>query len=314
MKIMSKDDCYKGRDTRRLRNPKFLSSPFFAYDVFKRGEVAYSRIEDYVDEEKSIYGYGADFPLDIVNGVPFLFNVRGRGYHTQGDLLYFKKGMEYEAYEIISDAKSLKLYGWRTYYDGYVKMNVLMGKKDIPIEYHENRGIYRGKDDPMIIRCIYTIWRNVMLILLKEDFDTDDFFNLQMNYIFLWSSIDRYLVLKYGKKDQQENLKLLADEESFKNAVLKYADIHNKKPKVFSNEDYRNFILDKDKPLCCIRYYYTIRCNVVHTGKSSYDDYKLLKYATFELLLIYMQVLRDSFRDGELFRDIFYEIKMMDMF
>ena len=53
---------------------------------------------------------------------------------------------------------------------------------------------------------------------------------------------------------------------------------------------------------------------MVHTGKSSYDDYKLLKYATFELLLIYMQVLRDSFRDGELFRDIFYEIKMMDMF
>ena len=117
--------------------------------------------------------------------------------------------------------------------------------------------------------------------------------------------------MKYGKRFQQDNIDCLANEEAFKKAVSEFSDINDKKPSVFSNEDFRSFQLDKSKPLCCIRYYYTIRCNVVHTGKSNFDDYKLLKRSLFELLLIYIYVLRCALCDDRLFKDQFEEMKYM---
>lgn len=306
-------DCDKRRDTRRLYVPKKkLNLPFFAYDVFKPGEIAYSRIKDYVDEDRSILKYSVEHPLDIINGVPFLFKSHNYYYHTYGSLLYFKNEDAAKAYEIISQSKSFKLYGWTTINDGHARMNVLVGKNEIiNVQYHENRGVYDSKDDPMLVRILYSLCDNIIPILIKKQVSPDNFFNLQMNYMMLWSSIDRYLVLKYGKQNQQDNLKCFANEKSFKDAVLLFSDKNNKNPEVLSNEDYRSFKLDKEKPLCCIRYYYTIRCNVVHTGKSQYDDYELLKYATLELLQIYMHVLRDSFRDNALFGDIFEEIEYL---
>ena len=305
------DDCDEKRDTRRLYVPKDkLNLPFFAYDVFKPGEVAFSRIKKFIDEDKSIKDYCVEYPLDIVNGVPFLFKNHRNYYLTQGCLFYFKNNVDaIKAYEIISQAKSYKLYGWTTIDDGHLRMNVLVGRNNIiKVPYHENRGIYYGKEDPMLVRALYTIWNNILPILSNRYPSSDDFFNIQMNYTMLWSSIDRFLVLKFGKRNQQENLKCLVNEKSFKDAVSLFSDKNDKMPTVFSNEDYRTFQLNKEKPLCCIRYYYTIRCNVVHTGKSRYSDYQLLRYAVLELLQIYIYVLRDSFEDYDLFRDIFEEI------
>ena len=305
--MADEDDCYKKRNTNRLKIPNDISLKFFAYDVFKEGQIAYSRISDYV--EKS-YDIRVDYSLNNVNGVPFLVRKFNRYYSTYGTLIEFKKKDAYDAYKIISDAKSKKLYGWRTIKYGEERINVLFGRDDIiDFEYAENAYRYDGRKDPMIVDVLLTIADNVLPIISKYSHDNNDFFNLQMNYAMLWSSIDRYLVLKYGKKNQQENLKFLADEESFKQAVLKYADINNKVPSVFSNEDFRSFDLNKQKPLCCIRYYYTIRCNVVHTGKSSYEDYDLLKYSMIELLIIYMYVLKESFNEKNLFKGYFEELE-----
>ena len=308
---MSNDDCDKRRDTRRLYVPKNkLNLPFFAYDVFKPGEIAYSRIEDLIDKNKSIRYYNVEYPLTIINGVPFLFKKHDQYYHTSGSLFYFKNyNAAAKAYEIISEAKSFKLYGWTTIKKDSIRMNVLMGKNDIiKVEYHENRGVYSGKEDLMLVRVLPAIWDNIYPLLKIKHFSPDAFFNLQMNYTMLWSSIDRFLDFRYGKRDQQHNLKCLANEKSFEDAVLLFSDKNNKLPKVLSNEDYRSFELNKEKPLCCIRYYYTIRCNVVHTGKSQAKDYDLLRHAILELLQIYMHVLMESFRDYDLFGNIYDEI------
>ena len=53
---------------------------------------------------------------------------------------------------------------------------------------------------------------------------------------------------------------------------------------------------------------------MVHTGKSQSDDYQILKYAVLELLKIYMYVLRDTFEDCDLFKDIYEEIVNFDIF
>lgn len=310
---MGDDNCDEKRDTRRLFIPKNkLNLPFFAYDVFKPGEIAYSRIKDFIDEDRSIMEYDVHYPLDIINGVPFLFKKYDNNYNTKGSLFYFKTDDDAaKAYKIISQAKSFKLYGWTTIYKDSVRMNVLTGKNNIiQVQNHENHGSYYGKEDSMLTKILYTIWDNVLPILPKKESSPNDFFNLQMNYMMLWSSIDRYMVLKYGKKDQQKNLKCLANEKSFQDAVFLFLDETDKSRKVLSNEDYRSFQLNKESPLCCIRYYYTIRCNVVHTGKSEFKDYNLLKCAIMELLQIYMYVLEVSFDDCYLFKDIFDEIEL----
>lgn len=50
-----------------------------------------------------------------------------------------------------------------------------------------------------------------------------------------------------------------------------------------------------------MRYYYAIRCNVLHMRKSSIDDYHEIKYALIELLFICMYVLRHTLDEDELF-------------
>ena len=62
-----------------------------------------------------------------------------------------------------------------------------------------------------------------------------------------------------------------------------------------------------------MRYYYGIRCNVVHMGKSSIDDYHGLKNALIELLFIYMHVLRYTLEDDGLIDGICdkYELELL---
>lgn len=184
-----------------------------------------------------------------------------------------------------------------------------------PVNYH----FYDSAKDPMIIEVISTIWANIIPIL-EQSVNISNFLNLQMNYMLLWSAIDRYGVLRHGKTNdkgrniQFENLKCLADEGFFKEAISKYADVHGKKPSVFSSEDFRSFQLDNTKSLCSMRYYYSIRCNIVHMGKSRIDDYHRLKYALIELLFIYMYVLRKTLDENQLFDDICHEFELKSIY
>lgn len=104
----NKDDCNEDKNTYKLKVPKDISLPFFAYDVFKHGQIAFSRIEEYVDEEISISNVEVNYPLHLVNGVPYLFRSYDRYCSTQGSLIYFKREDAYDAYKIISKSNLLK--------------------------------------------------------------------------------------------------------------------------------------------------------------------------------------------------------------
>lgn len=307
------DDCYEKKNPHRLKIPRNIDLPFFAYDVFKPGELAFSRIKDFIDEEKTEQFSGVSHPLSMLNGVPFLIRNYNRGYYTQGSLIYFKRENAEDAYRIISQSKSYKMYRWDKLRENGQQMNVLVAnKRYVKIEYPENAYSYDKSNDPMILDVIGTIWENI-IPLLGVPSNVSNFLNLQMNYMLLWAAIDRYGVLRYGKNKQFDNLKCLAQEEFFKEAIFKYADVHNENPTVFSNEDYRSFQLDKNKSLCSMRYYYGIRCNVVHMGKSSMDDYHGLKCALIELLFIYMHVLKQTLDDEGIIEGIcnYYDLKLL---
>lgn len=135
--------------------------------------------------------------------------------------------------------------------------------------------------------------------LIEENLKTEHFsweggfYKLQMNYMLLWSAIDRYCKLKYNQKSEHANRIELSKEKVFKDALEKYAK--NKSRTIFTTDDLIERSFDIDNPKYCINYYYTLRCNIVHRGKTSMGDVHMLEQATEELLNIFKYILDDTF-------------------
>ena len=138
----------------------------------------------------------------------------------------------------------------------------------------------------------------------------EGFFKLQMNYMLLWSAIDRYCKLKYNRGSEHDNRLELAYEDNFIDALRKIDDTREYRP-IFSTDDLIRRSFDVSNPKYCINYYYTLRCNIVHRGKTSIRDLRLLKKATADLLEIFEYILDETF--GEKWWGIFQmEISSMD--
>lgn len=122
------------------------------------------------------------------------------------------------------------------------------------------------------------------------------FFNLQMNYMLLWSAIDRYCKLRYNKEKEYENRIKLSEEKVFRDALAKYAGGKHYRT-IYTADDLSEKVFDLNNPKYCLNYYYTLRCNIVHRGKSSVNDAYLLKDAANDLLNIFEYILEDTFND-----------------
>ena len=78
------------------------------------------------------------------------------------------------------------------------------------------------KNDPFFNEVIGLIERN-----LNEDKDywkVESFFELQMNYMLLWSAIDRFSSLKYNKRFQKWNNERFAKEKAFREGIMRYGE------------------------------------------------------------------------------------------
>lgn len=271
-----------------------IKLPFFAYGIFKPGQLAYSKIKNRVDEE-SLKNVEVNYGMRLRDGVPILINSKNDFHQTNGFLITFKKGNEKQAYETISNTLLRKLYKWDTIEIDGKKANVLFGiNPDNGSNYIEDpneRINFDGKNDPLFSKAIELIENNLKSD--KNGWKLESFFELQMNYMLLWSAIDRYTSLKYNKKFQKWNRERFAEEKTFKEGIKKYTD--KRHSPVFSTDDLEIHEFNVDDPLSTLYYYYTFRCNVVHRGKTMIGDYDMLKTATEELLEIFKEVLENTF-------------------
>ncbi len=185
--------------------------PFFAYGIFKPGQIAYSKIRglDFSLKEASI-----NYLMKQRDGVPILLKKENERYKTKGCLYDFSDGEK--AYKIICQTMSPALYEWGTIDVEGEKANVLFGLKpdsgSDSIEDACDRECFDGRNDPIFKEGIQLIRKN----LDEEDFDWEEgFFKLQMNYMLLWSAIDRYCKLKYNMGSEHENRLELAKEGNF---------------------------------------------------------------------------------------------------
>lgn len=281
-------------DNLQLNIPKRTDLPFFAYGIFKPGQLAYSKIEEFV---RNSFPCQINYRMLMRDGVPLIEPDESIRSKTMGFLIYFYKDSYEEAYKIISETEPGDLYQWKEIYVGENKANVLIGKNHkTGSSYIEAEvGNYDGRKDPFFKEVINLVGKE-----LDDDFlrmnDIEGFLKLQMNYMLLWASIERYCSLKYDNKGSTVNK--LSKDVLFKRSLKKYVESESRK--VYSAEDLREYTLNPKKPYDSVRYYYTIRCNVVHRGKAFYNDEIMLRQSLTELLNIFRDILDETFKEKEI--------------
>ena len=274
--------------------PEKTYLPFFAYGLFKPGELCFFRIRDLVDK-KRVNEAEVDGILKERDGIPLLVkgNLKIKGY-----LIYFKKGKEIEAYKRIIEIEPGKVYYWDVIIDleNGISANVLRGKKhDKGSSDLEHWKSWTGKTDPFFKEAIAEVER-----IYKDDASnlSDDYkslFRLQMGYMLLWSSIERYAGLRYHlKKNVTKKVQQIAIKET------KFADslkIHVKrKDAIIGAADLKPYNLDPNNPEDSIDYYFQVRSNVVHRGKAVSKDFYILRSALGELLTIFKEMLEEAWK------------------
>ena len=308
----------------RLNLPNDTSLPFFDYGIFKPGQLAYPKIKNLVNKQ-DIKSAEITYRMKIRDGIPILTNAQNNYYKTKGVIMTFKNGQK--AYEIISNTFFEDFYEWKTLKIDGDDVNVLFGKRirrgsDTILNEIEKED-YDGKNDPFFNETIDIIEnylnrnkdQKIMIdskkhlkIKIKHNRNLknnksydyiNDFFELQKNYMLLWSSIERYTDIKYNETTKKKNNYRFSEEKAFRDGMNKNQNKYHKT--VFSTKDLEKYGFYPTDSYRTIDYYYTFRCNVVHRGKASYFDYTMLETATMELLEIFKNALEDTWNERNLF-------------
>ncbi|WP_406537371.1 hypothetical protein [Methanobrevibacter sp.] len=279
-----------------LKPPRNIDLPFFAYGIFKPNQLAYSRIARFIRRE---YPEEINYDMLMRDGVPLIMPGKSNKiqYKTKGYLIYFNEEDSKKAYDIISRNQLEKLYKWEVIWVGENKANVLMGvNPELGSSYSEEFKVnYDGRKDPYFKEAIDVVEQELN-DENKHWSKVDDFFKLQMAYMLLWSSIERYCSLRYDGQSIGKNNRKFSKEKAFSEGLKSYVKSERK---VYSAADLREYTLNPEKPYDSIRYYYTIRCNTVHRGKALHNDEHMLRQSLTELLNIFKDVLDDTFENYE---------------
>ena len=268
-----------------LNLPKNTDLAFFDYGIFKPGEIAHSLIEKYIEGEAE--PLIINYKMFLRDGVPFIANEYKKYSKTYGYLMKFG---DTAAYDIICRTLSQTLYYWAEIDIEGISVNVLIGKKPSrsnPLTIQN----FTGREDPLFSEALEVIYDD--LNQFKPSHNIRDFFKIQRNYILLWAAIERYTLLRYGMNSKSKNNKRLAGEEIFKKSLSKRV---SEKRVIYRTDTLDKCTLSSQNPEDSIDYYYTIRCNIVHRGKTVYDDIDVVLKSLSELLDIFQDVLDDTFK------------------
>jgi len=279
--------------------PQNTSLPFFAYGLFKPDELAHARIELLLARPPvRSFARGS---LWIRDGLPLLKiepNNRVAGY-----LLHFHAEKSQEAYQTIADVEPDKQYRWeQTELDDLPgSVNVLVGRSPEKGSIHYEEPEWSGRYDPVfvnalpLVRDIAQAYADHRFQSAPPDvFDWERMFRLQMAYLLLWSSIERYCSLRYGASlDPMKKVKLLGEEPVFGTSLR---EVVSRKDRVYDSRDPSDHtILDPQKPGPSALYYYQVRSNLSHRGKGAWKDGEIVRQSLNELLEIFGLMLQQDF-------------------
>lgn len=270
-----------------MDRPPSIDRPFFAYGLFRPGQLAFFQLRDLVSkapEPASVAG-----SLLLRDGLPII-DRKGCG-SIKGALLTFLPERAVEAYNRISAMEPDKHYRWdQAKVDGTL-VNVLVGlspgKGSSPCEEDE-------WNDPLFTAALDVVEETLMQ---HFDWNLKPLFKLQMAYLLLWSSIERYVSLRYhlgGKVT--EKVSQLAHEAAFAESLRRH--VKDSRGVYRTDRPGEKEVLDPKSPDKSVRYYYQVRSNIIHRGRGVVRDYDLLENSLAELLPIFREVLKASEHDA----------------
>ena len=287
-------------DSNEEPGPSDPTLAFFAYGIFAPRQIAFFQIKNYVRETiaSSVPGI-----LRIRDGIPILDAPR-HGEVVNGYRIEFDGPVAAEdAYEAIRNMEPKTQYRW----DEVGGMNVLFGRSP-------TRGA--SEIEPAMGDLDWSSWSDpafddalrMVKQICAEERDWEDlrpFYLLQGAYMVLWSSIERYVSLRYGlgRNDKVfQRVRLLATESQFvKSLRATDPSVCAELRELFRSDDPRKkaVVFDRCDPIKAMDYLYQVRSNITHRGKAERLDWKLLKHATGEVLRIFEDVLRAAEEDAQ---------------
>lgn len=274
-----------------MERPPNIDRPFFAYGLFRPGQLAFFQLRELVSnitEPSRVAG-----SLLLRDGLPII-DPAGHGF-IQGALLTFLPTRVAEAYDRIAAMEPDKHYRWHEAQVDGTSTNVLVGrspkKGSAPCEDAE----WNGWDDPLFTAALDVVDET----LTSQDFawDLKPLFRLQMAYLLLWSSIERYVSLRYHLGDKvSEKVAQLAREPAFAAGLQQH--VEGRREVYRADRPGEKEVLDPRAPDKAVRYYYQVRSNITHRGKGVVRDFELLKLSLAELLPIVREVLKAAEHDA----------------
>ena len=311
--MTSDTDCkYWANEYNIIEPPTDTSLPFFAYGFYKPHQLAYPQIESFVKgmpEKAKVHA-----SLKQINNIPVLVKYNDYDPYVEGYLIKFKNNMQEDAYKKVGYSRNKGIYEWKVMNVDGQRANVLVSatpelfegdgdwynKYDFnPPEYIKELDAYLEcydwRKDPIFKKPIDYIALGIKSQKSPQSKNEDymKFFETQMLYMLLWMSIDRFLSFRYGET-KKNNVLFLSEEKSFRDALKKYVEkderVFYDRTNVYSTRDLRDYELNPDKPACSAMFYYTIRNNVVHNGKTLIMEQDMLLKALKQLLGIFSDV------------------------
>jgi hypothetical protein len=276
-----------------MEKPKDIILPFFAYGIFRPGQLGFFQLKELVKEIKpSIEIRGC---LLLRDGLPII-DPEGRG-EVKGVLLEFHSDKTAEAYDRIAAMEPDKHYTWGVADAHGVKANVLFGRNSKKGSVSCEEMEWSGWDDPLFNDALKVIEETINSNESFE-FDFKRLFRLQMAYLLLWSAIERYVSLRYHLGEKVfDKVKRLANEESFCNSLKE--NVKEQREVCRADRPSDKIILDGDYPKKALEYYYQIRSNITHRGKAASQDFKRVRESLKELLAIFKSVLEDAKKNSK---------------
>jgi len=267
--------------------PPDASLPFFAYGIFQPGQIAYFQLREYVKTiDQSAYLEGR---LMVRDGLPIL-DPSAEGL-VCGALLTFHPEKSSLAYAGIAAMEPRHQYYWQQ----SLAFNVLVGRSPSNGSTECEEGEWDSWDDPCFVEAMEVVEETLQQHTTYRGFK--DFFRVQMAYLLLWSSIERYVSLRYhlGSKVTDKVFQL-AEEPAFRNAVQCYVASGRKVHR--ADDPSKNISLKPSNPQKALGYYYQVRSNITHRGKGLPADFRTVYESLAELFSIFRQVLEDGRRDA----------------
>ena len=274
--------------------PRETDLPFFAYGLFRRGQLGFLRLRDFVERAEEGHVKGLVMERD---GLPILDSESQSA--ADGSLFWFKQGLTEAAYKSIAELEPDAQYKWAM---GGVRVgrqairaNVLVGRRP------QNGSVlldeaWDGRTDPLF-KVGLDVVRETLNNAAESGWPLRPLFRLQMAYLLLWAAIERYATLRHRiGGNPTARIMEVAKEQSFGSALKQVVATQDERRQVFRADDPKeSYGLDPDESM---KFYYQIRNNAAHRGKAAFDDVDLVHTALGQLLTILEEVLSAAFDEA----------------